>query len=127
MTEYLDNNFNAFGITRTTMDIPTIEETDTERIELILKNQATMPKILAHIDTVVHDDQCKTRFHLKIVLPERTISYNRLPSKAWLYLFTQTQSVLIVKQEGGGGAKAIATCANIDVTTLMDKKIEFGI
>ena len=86
MTEYLDNNFDAFGITRTTMDIPTIEETDSER----------------------------------------TISYNRLPSKAWLYLFTQTQSILIVNQDGGG-AKAIATCANIDVATLMDKKIEFKI
>ena len=125
MTEYLDNNFNAFGITRTTMDIPTIEETDPERIELILKNQKTMPKVLAHIDTVFHDDQRKTRFYLKIVFPEKTISYNRLPSKAWLYLFTQTQSVLIVKQDGGG-AKAIATCANIDVATLMDKKIEFS-
>jgi len=125
MTEYLDNNFNAFGITRTTMDIPTIEETDSERIELILKNQETMSKALAHIDTVFHDNQRKTRFHLKITLPERTISYNRLPSKAWLYLFTQTQSVLIVKQERGG-SKAIATCANIDVVTLMDKKIEFG-
>lgn len=124
MTEYLDNNFDAFGITRTTIDIPTIEETDPQRIELILKNQATMPKALARIDTVVHDDQSKPRFHLKIVLPERTISYNRLPSKAWLYLFTQTQSVLIVKQEGGG-AKAIATCANIDVATLMDENIEF--
>jgi hypothetical protein len=124
MTEYPDNNFDAFGITRTTIDIPTIEETDSERIELILKNHEVMPKALAHIDTVVHDDQKKTRFHLKIVLPERTISYNRLPSKAWLYLFTQIQSVLIVKQEGGG-AKAIATCENIDVATLMDKKIEF--
>ena len=124
MTEYLNNNFNAFGITRTTIDIPTIEETDPERTELILKNQETMPKTLAHIDTVFHDDQNKTRFYLKIVLPEKTISYNRLPSKAWLYLFTQTQSVLIVKQDGGG-AKAIATCANIDVVTLMDKKIEF--
>jgi hypothetical protein len=124
MTEYLDNNFNAFGITRTTIDIPTIEETDPERIELILKNQEAMPKVLAHIDTIFHDDQRKTRFHLKIVLPERTISYNRLPSKAWLYLFTQIQSVLIVKQDGGG-AKAIATCENIDVATLMDKKIEF--
>lgn len=126
MTEYLDNNFNAFGITRTTMDIPTIEETDPERIELILKNQETMPNVLAHIDTVFHDDQRKTRFHLKIVLPEKTISYNRLPSKAWLYLFTQTQSVLIVKQDGGG-AKAIATCENIDVNTLLDKEIEFGV
>ena len=124
MTKYLDNNFNAFGITRTTMDIPTIEETDPERIELILKNQETMPKALAHIDTVFHDDQSKTRFHLKMVLPERTISYNRLPSKAWLYLFTQTQSILIVKQDGGG-VKAITTCANIDVVTLMDEKIEF--
>ena len=124
MTEYLDNNFNAFGITRTTMDIPTIEETDPERIELILKNQESMSKALAHIDTVFHDDQSKTRFHLKMVLPKRTISYNRLPSKAWLYLFTQTKSILIVKQDGGG-AKAIATCTNIDVATLMDKKIEF--
>jgi len=124
MTEYLNNNFDAFGITRTTMDIPTIVETDPEIIELILKNQETMPKALAHIDTVFYDDQSKTRFHLKIVLPEKTISYNRLPSKAWLYLFTQTQSVLIVKQDRGG-AKAIATCANIDVVTLMDKKIEF--
>ena len=124
MTEHLNNNFNAFGITRTTMDIPTIEETDPERIKLILKNQDTVPKVLAHIDTVVHDDQSKTRFHLKIVLPERTISYNRLPSKAWLYLFTQTQSILIVKQDGEG-AKAITTCENIDVATLMDEKIEF--
>ena len=124
MTEYLDNNFNAFGITRTTIDIPTIEETDPERIELILKHQEAMPKVLAHIDTVFHDDQSKTRFHLKIALPERTISYNRFPSKAWLYLFTQIQSVLIVKQDGGR-AKAIATCENIDVATLMDKKIEF--
>ena len=124
MTEHLNNNFNAFGITRTTIDIPTIEETDPERIELILKNQNTVPKVLAHIDTVVHDDQNKTRFHLKIVLPERTISYNRLQSKAWLYLFTQTQSILIVKQDGEG-AKAITTCENIDVATLMDKKIEF--
>ena len=125
MTEHLNNNLNAFGITRTTMDIPTIEETDPEIIELILKNQKTMPKALAHIDTVFHDDQRKTRFYLKIALPERIISYNRLPSKAWLYLFTQTQSVLIVKQEGGR-SKAIATCANIDVVTLMDEKIEFG-
>lgn len=89
MTEYLDNNFNAFGITRTAIDIPTIGETDPERIELILKHQEVMPKVLAHIDTVFHDDQSKTRFHLKIALPERTISYNCLPSKAWLYLFTQ--------------------------------------
>jgi hypothetical protein len=126
MTEYLNNNFNAFGITRTTMDIPTIEETDPEIIELILKNQETIPKALAHIDTVFHDDQRKTRFHLKIALPERTISYNRLPSKAWLYLFTQTQSILIVKQ-ARGRTKAITTCANIDVVTLMDEKIEFEI
>ena len=124
MAEYLNNNFDAFGITRTTMDIPTIEETDPEIIELILKNQDIIPKTLAHIDTVFHDDQNKTRFHLKIVLPEKTISYNRLPSKAWLYLFTQTQSILIVKQDGGG-VKAITTCANIDVVTLMDEKIEF--
>jgi len=124
MTEYVNNNFDAFGITRTTMDIPTIVETDPEIIELILKNQEAMPKALAHIDTVFHDDQRKTRFYLKIVFPERTISYNRLPTKAWLYLFTQTQSVLIVKQDGGG-AKAIATCTNIDVATLMDEKIEF--
>ena len=124
MTEYLNNDFDAFGITRTTIDIPTIEETNPEIIELILKNQEVIPKALAYIDTIFHNDQRKTRFYLKIVFPERTIIYNRLPSKAWLYLFTQTQSVLIVKQDGGG-AKAIATCANIDVVTLMDKKIEF--
>ena len=127
MKEYLDNNFNAFGLARTNMDIPSIEEIDPERIELILKNQANMPKIFAHIDTVFHDDQRKSRFHLKIVLPEKVLSYNRLPDKQWLYLFTQTQSVLIIVKQEGRGSKAIATCANIDVATLMDKKIEFGV
>lgn len=127
MTEYVDNNYNAFGLARTNMDIPSIEEVDPERIELILKNQETMPKVFAHIDTVFHDDQSKTRFHLKIVLPDRTLSYNRLPDKQWLYLFTQTQSVLIIVKQEGGRSKTITTCANIDVATMMDKKIEFGI
>lgn len=127
MTEYIDNNYNAFGLARTNIDIPTIEEVDPERIELILKNQETMPKVFAHIDTVFHDDQKKSRFHLKIVLSDRTLSYNRLPDKQWLYLFTQTQSVLIIVRQEGGRSKTITTCANIDVATMMDEKIEFGI
>lgn len=126
MTKDLDNNLNAFGFTRTTMDVPFIEETNPERIELILKNQKTLSKVFAHIDTVTHDGNEKTRFHLEIGLPEKIISYNRLPDKQWLYLFTQTQTVLIiVKHEGR--SKVIATCPNIDVDTLMDKQIEFQV
>lgn len=126
MTKDLDNNLNAFGFTRTTMDVPFIEETDPERIELIMKNQKTMSKVFAHIDTVTHGNQKKTRFYLKIELPDKIISYNRLPDKQWLYLFTQTQTVLIiVKQEGR--SKVIATCPNIDVDTMMDKQIEFEV
>ena len=126
MKEYLDNNYNAFGLARTNMDNPSIEEIDHERIELILKNQDNIPKVFSHIDTVTHNDQKRTRFHLKIEFPEKTISYNRLPDKQWFYLFTQTQTVLIiVKQEGR--TKVIATCPNIDVGNLLGKKIEFGV
>lgn len=125
MTEYPNNALNACGITRTTMDIPTITETDPERIELILKNQNTILPVSAHIDTVIYDDQSKTRFYLKIVLPERTLSYNRLPSKAWLYLFTQTQSVLIVKPDKI--ESQIITLENIDLLTLLHEKIKFEI
>jgi len=126
MTKDLDNNLNAFGFTRTTMDVPFIEEIDPKRIELILKNQKTMSKVFAHIDTVTHDDQKKTRFYLEIGLPEKIISYNRLPDKQWLYLFTQTQTVLIiVKQEGR--SKVIATCPNVDVDTMMDEQIKFEV
>lgn len=126
MTEDLDNNLDAYDFTRTTMDVPSIEETDPERIELILKKQKTMSKVYAHIDTVTHDNQKRTRFHLKIEFPEKTIIYNRLPDKQWFYLFTQTQTVLIVVKKEGR-IRVIATCPNIDVDTLLGKKIEFRV